>query len=346
MATVIRSYRDGSAAKTDVCQNGAQLSARPHIPLEPGLHGFAQVHAHHGEVLQGVFQTSDRRLEHGLVTMPCKLYCTRARFRAVRSGPLLVIPADRSKARSAARLLLDALGCTGWGGVIVIDSNVPLSQGCGSSTTDVVATLKSIADAFRIALPPEWLAQLAVSAETASDPLMFSPTESMLFAQRTGVRLLSLGGPLPTVYVLGLNVDLEGRGLDTLAIPQCRYSWWEVEAFRPLLGLLRNAVENGDPQLLGRVANASAEISQRHRPKPLMLEVSKIAQASSALGIQVAHSGTVMGVLFEPERNMEDRIQHARVKLCHLGIRRTWLFSTDFGGGEGSSPSLDGRGRC
>ena len=59
----------------------------------------------------------------------------------------MVEPDDRSRAKAAARLTLDALGRTGWGGAIRIESNVPVQWGCGSSTTDVLATIRAVSDA-------------------------------------------------------------------------------------------------------------------------------------------------------------------------------------------------------
>jgi len=290
--------------------------------------GAGEVHAHHGEIVQGVFYSSDGALEHGLVTLPCTLFRTRATFRPLRSGPLTVEPADRSRARTAARLTLDALGHTGWGGAIRIESNVPLRWGCGSSTTDVLATIRAVADAFDAALEPAWVARLAVASETASDSLMFVPGRAVLFAQRRGSMLLDLGGPLPRVRVLGFNTEFD-RGVETLALPPIPYSTWEVEAFQPILGLLRRAVEQQDPVLLGRVASASAEINQRHRPKRFMPRLRELARETGALGVQVAHSGTVAGFLFEPDAGAAGRIERARAGLRRLGVRRSWEFSID-----------------
>jgi uncharacterized protein involved in propanediol utilization len=137
--------------------------------------------------------------------------------------------------------------------------------------------------------------------------------------------LLDLGGPLPAVTVLGVNT--EGGGVETLSLPPVPYTAWEVEAFQPVLGLLRRAVEKQDPALLGRVATASALINQRHRPKHHMPQLLRIAEETGALGVQVAHSGTVAGLLFEPGRAAEDRILAARTALRRLGLD-SWEFST------------------
>jgi uncharacterized protein involved in propanediol utilization len=130
------------------------------------------------------------------------------------------------------------------------------------------------------------------------------------------------------VRVLGFNTE-DGRGVETLALPPIPYSAWEAEAFRPILGLLRRAVEQQDPVLLGRVATASTVITQRHRPKKAMPELLRLAGEVGALGVQVAHSGTVAGLLFAPGAGAAERIERARVGLHGLGLRESWEFSTD-----------------
>jgi uncharacterized protein involved in propanediol utilization len=294
---------------------------------EPCRAGHGTVQAHHGEIVQGIFYSADGALEHGLVTLPCSLFATRARFRPLRSGPLTVEPGDRSRARTAARLTLDALGRTGWGGSIRIEGNVPLRWGCGSSTTDVLSTIRAVADAFGVVLEPEWIARISVAAETASDSLMYGPERAVLFAQRRGCKLLDLGGPLPPVRVLGFNTEMD-HGVETLALPPIPYSVWEIEAFQPMLGLLQRAVERQDAGLLGRVATASTVITQRHRPKRDMPLVLRLAREVGAAGTQVAHSGTVAGFLFDPADDPAGRIAHARRGLQRLGVLHSWEFST------------------
>jgi uncharacterized protein involved in propanediol utilization len=287
--------------------------------------GEGAVLAHHGEIVQGMFYSPDGTPEHALVTLPCALWRTSARFRPLRSGPLTVEPAKRPRALMAARLTLDALGRTGWGGSLRIDSSVPLRWGCGSSTTDVLSTIRAVADAFGETLEPAWIARISVAAETASDSLMYGPERAVLFAQRRGSVLQDLGGPLPPVRVLGVNT--EGGGMETLSLPPIAYTAWEIEAFGPILGLLRRAIERQDPALLGRVATASTLINQRHRPKTALPELMRIAEWTDALGVQVAHSGTVVGLLYAPGNAANEEMDRARAELKQLGLE-SWEFTT------------------
>lgn len=319
--------RDGAASAAARRRTVVPAPALFPSPAPPARTGDAEVSGHHGEIVQGVFYSPDGTLEHGLVTLPCPLFATRARFRPLRTGPLTVQPGDRSRARIAARMTLDALGRAGWGGSLRMEGNVPLRWGCGSSTTDVLSTIFAVADAFDTVLPPEWISRISVAAEGASDSLMYGPERTVLFAQRRGCVLLDLGGPLPPVRVLGFNT--EAGGVETLSLPPCRYSAWEVEAFAPILGLLRRAVSEQDPALVGRVATASTLLMQRHRPKRAMPELLRLARDTHALGVQVAHSGTVAGLLFEPDHMAAEREGQARDGLRRLGIGLTWQFTTD-----------------
>ena len=315
--------RTGVVSACDAVPSPLMTSATP----RPVRVGRADVHAHHGEILQGVFSVRQGPLEHGLVTLPCRLFLTRARFRPLPSGPLTVEPHDRFRAIAAARRALDALGLATWGGSLRLDSTVPLCWGCGSSTTDVLATIRAVADAFGAVLDPEWIASLCVAAESASDSLMYGPDRAVLFAQRRGSVLVDLDGPLPPALVLGFNAEGD-CGVETLALPPMPYTSWEIEAFRPMLGLLRRAVRQQDPVLLGRVATASTIITQRHRPKRLMPQLLHIASRVGALGVQVAHSGTVAGFLFEPDA-AGAQLDQARAGLAALGLQRSWTFATD-----------------
>ncbi|MCQ1775277.1 hypothetical protein NOI24_28825 [Neorhizobium galegae] len=79
-----------------------------------------------------------------------------------------------------------------------------------------------------------------------------------------------------------------------------RYDTFEAEAFKSLRSLLRRAIRLGDLDLIGRVATASANLNERFLPKPGLRALQEIASRCGAFGVQVAHSGTVVGLMFDP----------------------------------------------
>ncbi len=290
--------------------------------------GIGTAIGHHGEVLQGAIEGPDRRLQRCLVTLPCPLAQSKAHFYPQAGAELTVHPAWKVKSLQAARLVAAAAGRPGVGGCLTVDTPVPARWGFGSSTSDVIAAVRAVAAALNYAVSPDDVARLAVEAETASDSTMFGH-RAVLFAQREGAVLEDLGGRLPRALVVGFNTDRSGYGVDTLNLPPARYSWQEIELFRPMLGLLRRAVREGDPVLLGRVTTASARVSQRHLPKPHFDEFERLVERAGALGLQVSHSGSLVGLLFDPSTPaLAERVGEARCFIDGLGFGPTWEFTT------------------
>ena len=301
--------------------------------------GLGVAYGHHGELFQGVFEGHDSRLRRGLVTCPCGIFRSEAAFRADTTGVLKIEPTGRVKTLKAVKLALARASKSHLGGVLRLRSNIPPGWGLGSSTCDVTAAVRAIADAFGLTWTPLEVASLAVQAEIASDSIMFEEGV-VLFAQREGAIIEDFRMPLPDLEVLGFNTDRTGEGVSTLDFSPARYTSWEIEAFRPLVGLFRRAVQLRSAQLLGKVATASAALNQQYLPKPHFERLRDIADTSGAVGLQVAHTGTVVGLLFDPEDSFKEaRIQHAQKMLGEMGITRTWFFHTsarfrDFEKGE------------
>ncbi len=278
--------------------------------------------AHHGEILQGVFEY-DGRLHRGLVTLPCPLFHSKVFFTPQKSG-VTVQPYHKQKSLTAAKLIIKGLT----GGKLIIKSDIPVKWGLGSSTSDITATARAIADSLQTELSSEQIARIAVTAETASDSIMFD-NNAVLFAHREGIVLEDLGGKLPTLDVIGFNTDLTKQGVDTLSLSPARYDWKQIEAFRPLLGLLRQAIRTQDSHLVARIASASARINQSFLPLPLFKKIELLAKKTGAIGMQTAHSGTIVGLLYDPRvTDLENRVQRALAVLRELGIKDLWHFRT------------------
>jgi uncharacterized protein involved in propanediol utilization len=192
----------------------------------------------------------------------------------------------------------------------------------------VTAAIRAVGDAFGLDIPAEVVAELAVQAEVASDSTMFED-RAVLFAFRGGYVIEDFGGRFPPLEVLGFNTDVTGSGVDTLSYPLALYTREEVEALRPLVELLRQAVRAQDPRLIGEAASASARINQAHLPKRHYDFLEKLVGRVGALGLQAAHSGTVAGLLFDPrDPAAEGRIEEARALLAEVGIDSVWRFQT------------------
>ncbi|WP_019808864.1 GHMP family kinase ATP-binding protein, partial [Saccharomonospora halophila] len=216
------------------------------------------------------------------------------------------------------------------GGVLRLRGDVPIGLGMGSSTTDVVAAVRAVESSYGVALGPDALARIAVTCEQASDPLMFG-TGPLLFAQRQGAVLETFHGAWPSVFVVGCRTG-GGAAVDTLSLPADAYRPEDVHAYEWLRRLTRRAVAEEDAALLGRVCTASARLNQRVLVKPELGELLRIADATGAVGVQVAHSGNVTGLLYavdgvSPHR-LRQRLRRCVAALRSNGMPVTRIFTT------------------
>lgn len=281
--------------------------------------GYAEAIGHHGELLQGLFEDDGGQLRRALVSLPCRQLRSKATFTANDSDQVNVTPVSREKARRAAELTINAFGSPGRGGSLAIDGNIPLSRGMGSSTADVLASIQAVLNWLGLEVASDAVMHIAVSAETACDSTLFRQ-QAVLFAHREGVVMESFRRPLPPVDFISIDTT-PGVTVDTLELEPAHYDQLEIETFRPLRGLLRTAIKNADARMLGRIATASARINERFLPKPRLAEIETIGARFDAIGIQVAHSGTVVGLMFDAkDQKAFGNIERAAAALEQCGF--------------------------
>ena len=292
--------------------------------------GIGSCIAHHGEILQGVFQSDRGQCRRGLVTLPWANRIAVARFCPAPGAIVQAKPYSRSteKAAWAARLALNYLGRHKTGGILELSSDIPVGRGLGSSTSDVVATIRAVANAYRTQLSGPDIARLAVKAEEASDPTMFEGP-AVLFAHREGDVIRTFSQPLPQLEVLGFDTAQGQPGVRTLDVALPRYTDADREQFMDLRDRLRAGIEGNDLHAVGAVASASATINQRFLPKPNFAQLQEIARVTGAVGVQVAHSGTVAGLLFDARACYQERNLALAVSLLILlGFTSSYRFTT------------------
>ncbi|WP_121745245.1 GHMP kinase [Streptomyces sp. E2N166] len=306
---------------------------RPPEAAARGTEGTGRAACHHGEILQGVFLDERRRAVHALVTLPMNGPGSTARFVHRPGSPpdeVTVAPAGRTKAQAAAVLAVrecaarrDTEPC---GGELTLTGDLPVGLGMGSSTSDVIATVRAVADSWGVLLPAGTIARIAVRAEGASDPLMHG-ARPLLFAQREGRVLEVLGSALPPAVVVGCALA-GGAPIDTLSLPALHHDD-DLAAYGHLRRMLRRAVADVDTALLGRVGTASARLRQRvlrHQEFPAL---TGIADSTGAVGVQIAHSGNVAGVLYDPRTpGLHHRLRRCTRALDREGITPTRTFTT------------------
>lgn len=240
-----------------------------------------------GELLQGVLPDDDVDF---LVTFPIDRV-SRVRFRLNPGGELHVFPAHKWKARTLARMVMDASGWDG-GGTLVVDSELPVGKGLASSSADLVATARALGEALGLEMPPsaieDWLRPI-------------EPTDGVMYPgvvafEHRRVRLRAQFGPLPPVTVVAVD---EGGQVDTVAFNASRtpFSAADKREYAHLLDRLSDAVAAADVAAVGAVATRSTVLNQARLPKRHLAVMTSICEQNQGLGVICAHSGTMIGVL-------------------------------------------------
>ena len=242
---------------------------------------------------------------------------------AVIPGSPTVIPAkagihgppDSPKACRAARATLDYLGATGMGARLWLDSCLPRGKGMASSTADVSAAIVATAAAMGRELSPVQIAEIALGIEP-SDGVMFP--DIAVFDHRDGRIARSLGPP-PPMRVLILDF---GGSVDTLEFNRSDRDAALKELgprMKEAVSLIEDGILRGDPLRIGRGATVSAQANQEMLFNPHLEPVIELSREVGAVGVNVAHSGTVIGMLFRDDSPLvEEAAAIARRQLPDL----------------------------
>ena len=152
-------------------------------------------------------------------------------------------------------------------------------------------------------------ADLALSIEPSDGVMIPGVT---LFDYRRGKVAESLGLP-PHMRVLVLEFTGSVHTQAFNAVERAAAIEPQAARFGDAVDLIRAGVQGGDPQLIGRGATLSTVAHQTVLPKPQLPGVLTLCREAGASGVNAAHSGTVLGLLFPDDA---ERIAWAK--------RRTW----------------------
>ncbi len=242
-----------------------------------------------GELAQGVIEGI-----HFLVTCPVDFY-SRVKVDLYSDGPGVEAPEGCEKAAASVRRALSHLKNAKVRARLTINNPIPRGKGMASSSADLAAAIAATGLALGQELTPYQIAQIALSIEP-TDGVMIPGVA--LFDHRAGIIRESLGPPPPMEIVA---LDLGGT-VDTVQFNMVdRFQRWQSvdEQTTEALRLLRLGITNQDPVLVGQGASISAEASQTVLAKPRLDEVREFAESVGAVGVNVGHSGTIMGVLLD-----------------------------------------------
>lgn len=239
-----------------------------------------------GELIQGTINNVPF-----LITCPINMYTTVYTSKNSNCLTGLGEKAQLARRRTLEFLQTDNINCG-----MTLKCELPSGKGMASSSADIAAVcqLTALAASGRC-LTTEEIAALAAAIEP-TDGIFYDGI--VMFNHITGECLQKLGQPPPlniAVFDVGGEVDTINfnRRTDLAALNQQKEPQI-VQACQLLLA----GIKEQRPDLIGRAATISAVANQMILAKRQLPLLKKIARQSGALGINTAHSGTVVGFLF------------------------------------------------
>lgn len=185
---------------------------------------------------------------------------------------------------------------------IDINSEIPISKGMASSTADIGATIKAALNLIGKNLDEYEISRLATKIE---------PTDSIYIKENT------IFNPLDANVIKKLGVLDTGKVLilepnETLSTKYIR----KKENYNKLkkqnkyiieyaFKLLEEGIKKKDLNLIGQACNISSIANENIHKKKYLNEIMDISKEYGAYGVNIAHSGTVVGILLESDMNEE-----------------------------------------
>ena len=238
-----------------------------------------------GELVEGVLNGTPF-----LVTAPISMYAVATVSDAFSGVHGLGEKAEEAMARTLAHIGQDSLP---YG--IRLDSAIPRGKGMASSSADIAAVSYAVARALGRELTGREIMDIAIAIEP-SDGIAFTGLSHV--SHTTG----ELFGQYFNVPLLAVSIFDVGGTVDTIAYYQSKGNAGDQDdAYRALLHTVDQAFAMRGAEkerLLGQAATESARRNQQHLEKPELERFITAAQSRGALGVLVAHSGTVVGALW------------------------------------------------
>ena len=253
--------------------------------------GIGYCHGTFGELVQGVINERDPFL----IPLPINLY-SKAIFFPQRPNREILVYDQNYKARQACQLLLNKYKIDG-GGSLVVQSQLPIGKGMASSTADIIASLRAVASSFSLPLDEGIISEIATKIEP-TDGIMYD--EAISYDYING-KLIETLGHIPELLLFGIDT---GGFVDTQQFNQTskNYSFQDKVLLKKAYSLVKKGLSESHVPSIFNASTISAKINQKILPKEDFEEMEKLAETYKG-GLIVAHSGTVIGILLDPNHS-------------------------------------------
>ncbi|MGL4913093.1 MAG: cobalamin biosynthesis protein [Romboutsia sp.] len=187
-----------------------------------------------------------------------------------------------------------------------INSDIPLGKGMASSTADIGATIKATLKLINKNLSNEEISKLAVKIEPTDSIYL---DKNSIFNPTTGEVIKTLGN-----IENGRVIVLEPKKtISTKRIRSIPYYMEKkrsnTEMIKMSFDLLEKGIKENNLKLIGRASTISSLANENIHKKHGLDKIIEISDSYGAYGVNVAHSGTVVGIIIDRDMNEKKIIE-------------------------------------
>lgn len=190
-----------------------------------------------------------------------------------------------------------------------IKSQIPVGKGMASSTADIGATIKATLSMLNKTLTGEEISKLAVKIE-ATDSLLLN--QHSIFNPLTADIKKYLGGINDAKVVILEPNDILDTKLIRMTPNYKMYKMQNKEIIKKSFELLDEGLAKNDLNLIGKACTYSGLANENIHKKPFLEKIIDISDKYGCYGVNIAHSGTVIGILMHKEMDDIKLIEHLR----------------------------------
>ena len=234
-----------------------------------------------------------------LVTCPVNLYSQVSVSLSADSKSSAPIG---KKTLQAIRKTLDYLGLSFSGVQVEVSSELPAGKGMASSSADITAACLATAIAAGRKLDLATICEIALDIEPTDG--VFLPGITMIDHVTGQVRRLMGEPPEITIAVLDAGGEVDTINFNHRS-DLAELNYHKEPEVLVALRMVEQGIQAGDCSLIGAAATLSALANQSILFKPSLERIIEISRTFGSIGVNAAHSGTVLGVMFDPRAHSD-----------------------------------------
>ncbi len=268
-----------------------------------------------GELIQGYINGTNY-----LISCPIDVY-SEVNVKLTNKNKINI---DRSKEKSyqALELLLEYYNIKNMGVDIKFKSSLIESKGMGSSTADLSALLIAMMDLLNKEIDLDLIKEIAVKVEPSDSTFLEG---LVLFDYINGDYIEKLGKIKPIdliIFDYGGKVETKefNKNKDLKKLVKKNQN-----KIRNAYQLIKKGIESNDIQLIGKAATMSSLANQNILEKLKLEElIAQLENKNGFLGLNTAHSGTIIGILIKDKKFSAEIIKSIKINFPNL----KYLFQT------------------